>query len=103
VAARSAGGEEKVTAGGGGLPDKRVNACPVSVLSAGCTRRSWALRGTYLTVRVGKAGPEMAAGSEVRLGATASNWRTREGRKVGNSQPVMILTPRQSFCGGLRR
>jgi hypothetical protein len=45
----------------------------------------------------------MAVGGETRLGTTASDWRAREGGETGDKRPVMILTPRWSFCGGLRR
>jgi hypothetical protein len=44
-----------------------------------------------------------AAGGEVRLGATASNWAHVKAGKMGYNQLAMILTPRRSFCGGLRR
>jgi hypothetical protein len=45
----------------------------------------------------------MAAGGDAQLGMMASDWRAREGGETGDNWPVMIFTPRRSFCGSLRR
>jgi hypothetical protein len=81
MAALGAGGESRRRRTAASSPDLAENGRPCTVLSAGCTGRTRALRGTHLRARVGKAGA--GEGCMAAAYGTAATVRNRAREKVG--------------------
>jgi hypothetical protein len=108
AAALGAGGESRRRRTAAGLPDLAENGRPCTVLSAGCTGRTQALRGTHLRARVGEAGAgegrtAAMARNQVRGKAGKKGRRGRRGSSPQGGAPVAACCASGTAKRRLRR